>query len=84
MVNTLSNLILVETREITFSNGGAVVNGKDDYILVNAIVMNRPTSENNSYAISSIYGRTNGTYRLQNVYSGLNSGTVVRLIWVHK
>ena len=76
--------ILIEEKNLTFSSGGAIVNGKDDYHLVNAYVINRGTSENNSYAIVSIYERTNGTYRLQNTYAGLNSGAIVRLIWVRK
>lgn len=77
-----SNQIMEEVTDVTFSSGGAIVSGKSGYSLVNVYAVNRPTSETSNYAVTSIYGRTDGSYRLQNVSSGLSSVLTVRLIWL--
>lgn len=75
---------MAEQVSLSFSNGGAIVQGKTDYNLIGAYALNRPTTENNNYAITSIYGRTDGTYRLQNASANLSSSVVARLIWLRK
>ena len=76
--------IISEYQSVQFSSGAVVIDGKDGYDLANAYVINRGTSEQNTYAISSIYRRDNGTYRLQNVYSGLNARVSIQVVWVRK
>lgn len=75
---------MAEQMSLSFSNGGAIVQGKNDYNLIGAYALNRPATENNNYAITSIYGRTDGTYRLQNATANLSSSVVARLIWLRK
>lgn len=74
--------ILVEEVTQQFSSGAYVLPGKTGYKLVNAYAINRPTTENNDYAITSIYGRSDGTYRLENKLSTLGASLTMRLIWV--
>ena len=84
MTSIMSNQIMTEIIEVSFSSGGAVVQGKTDYNLIGAYAVNRPTTETNNYAITSIYGRTDGTYRLQNASATLSSRLHVCLIWLRK
>lgn len=81
--NTNTNTVMLVQEEIfQFSSGAYILNGKTGYKLVNAYAINRPTSESNDYAITSIYGRSDGTYRLENKFSTLSAGLAIRLIWI--
>jgi hypothetical protein len=78
----INDLIVIETVGISFSNGLAVVAAKTGYYLASAYTVNRGTSEPNTYAIANIYGRTDGTYQLQNKDTTLSASLFARLTWV--
>ena len=72
-----------EKKQLTFTNGAAFVNLNNDYYLVSAVVVDRPTNESDSYAILDVYGRTD-YYRLQNKNTTLSSQLWAVLTWVAK
>lgn len=78
---TIQKEILIETSGLTFSNGLVVVPAKSGFSLVSAYTVNRGTGEPNSYAIANIYGRTDGSYQLQNKDTTLSASLQARLIW---
>ena len=70
-----------EKPVLAFSNGKAVVGLKSGYSLVAAYPIGRPSTETDNYAITSIYGRTDG-YCLMNKYASLSSAMQVTLVWL--
>lgn len=75
--------VYTEKVALTFSNGAAFVNLNSNYYLVSAVVVDRPSSETDTYAILDIYGRTD-VYRLQNKLATLSAQVNAVLTWVAK
>ena len=79
--NAYTDMIVCETKQITFSNGKATVNGKSGYFLANVVVVARPVSEE-AYSVTSYTRDTSGNYYLQNKTTNLSNAATFMLVWV--
>ena len=79
VTNYLNQLIVVEVKGITFSNGTATLAAKSGYYLSAIYPCNRSDS---SYGITNWTEQTDGSYVLKNAYTTLNASLNARVIWV--
>jgi hypothetical protein len=75
----LTNLIVIENANLTFSSGEAVVAAKANYTLMSVIAYDRGES---TYSPIGISEQTGGGYKVKNAQSSLTAGLKCRLLWI--
>lgn len=74
--------LYAETASVSFSNGIYKLPAKTGYLLVNAYIRGRDSSERNSYAVISIQQNNDGSYNLRNQHDTLTSSIFLRTVWM--
>ena len=81
--NSLTNKIVIESKELTFANSVATLAKKDGYVLLQVYGI-RPNNETGAgYHIDGWIASSDGNnYYIHNSVSNLNAGLSCRIIWV--